>query len=845
MITNDLINKVLAHITTKVAYDHFFNTISDPAWVKPLRDKGYFKDPPPAIREGGYISFPVWAESQLLVRLGDKVQDQSLEIIDALPDTDNERVMDDVVNILLKVDIRKAARRTELVKKYVNSSQFLMLYLPVAELICKFAENNHVSPALAIAREMLEVLPDPEKEEKLKDNYVMISPHTKYRDHDYQDIVEKITPSLAKASPMKTIDMYVELLQKAIDYELTFFKGEDEEAALKEKTDDFSYIWRPKISEGGDYRDGPRDTLTSALYDSVTMLLENASVQDSDKLTKLEELAAHKYQIFKRIVEHTLRNYGDRPPFEEFYNSLLKDKKLKAILEMGESSQFSVSFGEVTNKPTKILKDLSDDELIEKLRTYKDESQWSFERDSIAKELADLVKNNPKHFAPLVMDLATTKNEYLNETVRVFEETTDNLDEVSIVTILTSLVDIYKHAKPKEEERQDYYLWSKSNAIRLVEKLLSQKEDGTEHITQDSLDAITSLILLLCRDESLTEDDSSFNPVDLSVNSIRGNSLHAIAYLLTWMRRNEVGNAQLKPVFDELDWHLDSKNDPAPAIRAVYGWRFEVLYGVDENWAIKNIDTIFSNDELGEAAFDAYMLFNRAHPEALKILGGVFKRQILRLATMPIDDGKAHYEGLKHFVQHMALHYLHTDMDLSKGSMMSTLLNTANVEYIKELANFVGFRLYKNKDVARDEVQIQKLIDLWYMIVKLTQEDGAKVEALKEFGAWFASRKFDPKWALSQLTYAAQRTDGVHLDFAVLSYLESLAKQYPAESVAALAAMVDGSKERWAVESWNENATVIIKTAYQSNDMDVKTSAKALANKLVAMGYTDYRRIVN
>ncbi len=45
--------------------------------------------------------------------------------------------------------------------------------------------------------------------------------------------------------------------------------------------------------------------------------------------------------------------------------------------------------------------------------------------------------------------------------------------------------------------------------------------------------------------------------------------------------------ATYKPLFEELDWHLDPNNDPIPAMRSVYGWRFELLYGTDQDWATK------------------------------------------------------------------------------------------------------------------------------------------------------------------------------------------------------------------------------------------------------------------
>ena len=845
IVSRDLLNEILDKINkTVIAYNYFFNKINNPSWLSLLKEENFFTKPIPAMRKDGYIQFPVWPESGYLVRIADKAQDEVLGIIEALPDTDNERVMDDVVHALLKIDTRKVFKLTETVKKYVNSSQFLLLHRTASDFVCKLAGDGYDRPAIGLVREMLEVSSDPEKDEKLKSDYVVIKPVTKYRDRNYKDIVEEITPSLIGAAPLATIDMYTELLQKALNYELTFFKEDGEKTALEEKKDDLSYIWRPDMAEDSEYSHSPKYVLTTALRDSVVELMRNDSINDTDKVAKLKGLATNKYSIFKRVVEFGLREYKNDRAFKSFYDLLVSDEQMKRALERERIGAGRSTFGVVTEKPTRVLEDLTDAELIEKLKTYKDESDWSFERDSIAKELAELVKNNPQRFASLLKEIATTKNEYLNEAVQAFEEVADNLDEDSVIHILTTLAEIYKSGN-EEKERHDYYEWSKSSTIRLIEKLASQREDKSERLTGKSLSAITELLLFLCRSEDpADEEESDFEPADLSINSTRGKAVHVIVYLLSWMHRNKIKQALYKPVFNELDWHLNLDNDPSPAIRAVYGWRLEFLYGIDKDWVAKNISTIFSDDKLGEAAFDAYARFARVHPDELEILGDVFTKQLPRLATPPTGDGKSRHDALKNYVQRLALHYWYHTLDLSDGSMMSVLLKTADVKYIKELANFIGFRLYKSKGGEPKKDELKKLIKLWDAIVKRTQEDVTKVEALEEFGIWFASGKFDPKWSLEQLAYSALKAGEINLDFAALKYMKTLVETYPTESLNVLSAMIDGAKERWTIDRCSKYIKAILEIAYRSNSSEIREKVERLANNLVSKGYLEYRNIV-
>lgn len=844
MISNDLIQKIRKEISNSpTAYAYFFNKLNSPEWLKPLSDAGYFKHPTPLIRAGNFIQAPYWPESQYLVRIADQAQDEVLEIIKTnLQDIDNERIMDDVVQILLKVDVSKSVGFTDLVKKYVNASQFFLLEKSVSELIVKLADNNHAQAALTLAGTMLEVSEDPNKEVELKKDYVSIKPHVKYGDYEYSEILKKITPALAQSAPIKTTELYAELLQKTIDYEYTHFKGLDEdnnETRVENKTDDLSWIWRPKIEGDDEYHsENPQQSLTSALLDCVGVLLNDNSVDNAAKLATIKKLTDHKYYIFKRIVEYNLRTYKNTPVFKGLYTTLSKDKKLQTIIKHPIESHS----GGVSYHPTNILEGgLSDADILEKLKTYEPKDTFLFDRESVAKELAGLIKADPARFASLLPDISTTKNEYLNESIEMFTEIVDDLTKDVVNVLLTSLTNIYKTGSKDKKERHDYYAWSKSNTLRLIEKLSSRKEDKTERLTLDNLSLATELTLLLCREELKNERD--FDPVELSINSIRGNAMHGLIYLLAWMNRNKVDRKLYKPIFDELNWHLDVDNDPSPVIRAVYGWRFEFLYGTDADWAKSNISSIFSDDALGEVAFNAFIRFSRVHPDELELLGDVFTKQLQRLRKPPIEDGKSRHDALRNYVQHVALLYWHFSLDLSKDSLMSKLLDVSDVRYVKELTNFIGFRLYKKK-ADTDQVQLEKLMSLWRQIVELAKKDQTKTEALEEFGTWFASGKFDPRWSLEQLAYAAEKAKQIHLDFAALEHMETLAKDYPEESLKALNAMVDGARERWAIDSWSSHVKAILQTAYNSSDKSAREAAEALVNKLVAKGYLEHREII-
>jgi len=153
MITQDLIKKIQNKIKVdRATYVHFFNSLNDPAWVAPLLNAGYFKSPEPPIREDGYVSFPNWPESQYLVRVADKAQNEVILALRSIPDDiENQRVIEDYVQILLKLDPAKAVRFTSKVLKFLNVPIPLRFPDYAADLVVRFAQDGHKKAALQIA----------------------------------------------------------------------------------------------------------------------------------------------------------------------------------------------------------------------------------------------------------------------------------------------------------------------------------------------------------------------------------------------------------------------------------------------------------------------------------------------------------------------------------------------------------------------------------------------------------------------------------------------------------------------------------------------------------------------
>src|ERR1700727_1140392 len=102
-------------------YEYFFSKLDDPAWLKMLRETGFFKAPPGAERDGEWVRFPNWAESQYLARVAAQAPDEVAEIVKQIPPTDNPRIHQDMVQIASELPGKLAAQITRAEDRWLRS----------------------------------------------------------------------------------------------------------------------------------------------------------------------------------------------------------------------------------------------------------------------------------------------------------------------------------------------------------------------------------------------------------------------------------------------------------------------------------------------------------------------------------------------------------------------------------------------------------------------------------------------------------------------------------------------------------------------------------------------------
>jgi hypothetical protein len=298
LIKQELIKRALAEISKRYEnYEYFFSKLESPTWVEPLYKEGRFKEPPPSVSDGKYIRFPFWPESQYLARMASKAPELVLKIALEIPDTDNIRVHEDIVDVALAIPPELSVQLLSRVIDWIESPHSLLLSEKVGKLVVHLTNGGKIKEAIDLANTLIDVLPDPQWEEKSKSesSFISIELHAWFDVWDYEQILINDMPILVKVAEEKALSLLCEKLDKAVRFSMC--KSE------QEKPEDHSYVWRDSIESDDNLYEGVRDLLVTAVRKAGEFLIEKKG-----KIT-LVTIEQYPYYIFKRIGLYLRRKY--------------------------------------------------------------------------------------------------------------------------------------------------------------------------------------------------------------------------------------------------------------------------------------------------------------------------------------------------------------------------------------------------------------------------------------------------------------------------------------------------------------------------------------------------------
>lgn len=298
-------------------YVYFFMNVTDPAWIKILRKKGFFRNPPPAERPSDdCVRFPFWPELRYLEKVCTDAPGDVLELVLQIPAVDNPNVYANVLDIALKLDGERSGKLKQKMLEYAKlETPFIPFRFP--QLLAHWTAEGQTEAALELARILVQFVPDPNAEEKRRKKIKLKEDHTDSARNQMALMMTTLTPTprfseiyreilgegirpLAKKEPYKVARMLIDATKNKLHDEV--HKDEIESS----ETDDHTRSWCPRLDKSEN--DDP--DLGKSLVHALTYACEMVYERESESVENLDRaLRSQRWYLFNRLRQHLLARY--------------------------------------------------------------------------------------------------------------------------------------------------------------------------------------------------------------------------------------------------------------------------------------------------------------------------------------------------------------------------------------------------------------------------------------------------------------------------------------------------------------------------------------------------------
>lgn len=396
--------------------------------------------------------------------------------------------------------------------------------------------------------------------------------------------------------------------------------------------------------------------------------------------------------------------------------------------------------------------------------------------------------------------------------------------------------------------------WARQDCIRLLEEGLKG------NLVDIRLrKAVWSIIDTIADDKDPSPEDDSKHASDLatrSINTVRGNALHAVVNYSLWVYRSVMGTSEAKlgafgmrvipEVRARLERHLDPAIDPSPAIRSVYGQWFPYLVLLDDAWASQQVTSIFPDDqpELRDAAWETYLRRCPVYNRPFQLLRDQYLEAVDRLDETEGHDSSTR-ENIGGFLgEHLVLL---AGRGLIAWSDQDGLLRQFFEKAAPDEARRAIWRV--GRDLSREENDIpedalDRLERLAEELLELLKKHGReRMGHLSRLGWWIASGRFDPEWTLDRLQRLIELAGAAEPSFAVMDCLVEISKNNPTEAFKVLRTWLNTERSDQRVLVGRKESTMAILQAALKQPA-TQDAARSFIHQLGAAGYLDFRDLL-
>ena len=277
---------------------------ADATWLPLLNERDYFADPPnvESIDEDRVI-FPFWWPIHYLAKIANQVPDEVIEIVQGLPEADNPRVYNGILEIALSFPKEQsAALKPKILESLdIDYQAFPQRY---ADLLAHWVVENQTSVALELTNILVKFGPNPQSEanqERRRENSTpgaLWEPSPRIDPSEYDEIMSNGVRPLAEKEPYAVARLL-------IDATATMIRLRTRQGGMDQEEDD-SEIWCELLYESDNNYEDPKATLVHTLTFACDRVYEKSpdSVVGLDKILRNQQ-----WKVFKRLRRHLYTQY--------------------------------------------------------------------------------------------------------------------------------------------------------------------------------------------------------------------------------------------------------------------------------------------------------------------------------------------------------------------------------------------------------------------------------------------------------------------------------------------------------------------------------------------------------
>lgn len=544
-------------------------------------------------------------------------------------------------------------------------------------------------------------------------------------------------------------------------------------------------------------------------------------------------------------------------------------RRYKALIgELGEPEhpEFPIPFGTAWIGPTspktaEELQGMPIAEIVEFLKTWQPLGESTFEPspEGLGRELAKAISQTPERFAAEATKFKDLDPTYVRALLMGLHEAAKQgkaFDWEPVLELCQWVVEQPREIEGRivrRFEADPHWGWTRTEIARLLASGFAK-----DLINFGLRSMIWEILSPLTDDPDPTPEDearSGLNPLELAINSTRGEAIDAVIRYVLWVRRHleslpdgkeklARGFAEMPEVREVLEKHLDLAQDPSLAIRSLYGRWFPWLALIDLQWARDNVGQIFPLAEQEsayfKAAWNAYLTFCRPYDNVFEILHEQYRHAVGQIGSRR-DDTRWLANPDKKLAEHMMVFYWRGTLALD-DPLLTAFWGKASDVLRGHALSFVGRSLKQTDEVIPFEI-LERLKALWKSRIEETKRNPSINEKeLAAFGWWFVSGKFDMSWATTQLAESLRLVPKTDPDHIVLEHLEEIVETHPEESVECLRRIAEGDREGWKIYMSRDHIRKILEVALRSPSTSKK--AEQIINYLGSRGFLEFRDLL-